>query len=177
MRKAMIISKTPRLVVRGSLKHMQVQVAEALPVGDKMLASANTKNLASFGWRAPTGNVPAAYLIGYLLGKKAMAAGVEKAILDIGLVSTTIGARVFAALKGVTDAGLSIPHDEGILPSKERIMGEHVVGYAKKLQETDPTLYEGRFSQYISKNMRPEDLPKHFTQVKEKIDEAFKEGR
>jgi large subunit ribosomal protein L18 len=173
----MIISKTPRLIIRGSLKHMTAQVAEALPIGDKIPISANSKNLTSFGWRAPSGNVPAAYLTGYLLGKKTVGAGVKKAILDIGLVNTTIGARVFATLKGVTDAGLSISHSEGILPPDQRIRGEHIVEYAKKLQEADPALYERRFSQYVSKDLRPEELPKHFAQVKEKIDEAFKEGK
>jgi len=177
MRKAMIVSKTTRLVVRGSLNHMQVQVAEALPTGDRVLASAFSKNLASFGWRAPSGNLPAAYLTGYLLGKKAKAAGLEKVILDLGLASTTVGSRVFAALKGAMDANLLIPHDEAVLPPNDRVGGEHIAGYAKKLQETDPTTYERRFSQYISKDLRPEELPKHFAQVKEKIAEAFKEEK
>ena len=175
MRKAMIISKTPRLVVRGSLKHMNVQVVGALPIGDEMLASANSKSLASFGWKAPTGNIPAAYLTGYLLGKKAVAAGVETAILDIGLVKTTVGARNFAALKGAVDAGLEVPYDESILPSNDRITGEHIVECAKKFQEADPSIYEERFSQYL-RDLRPEELPKHFAQVKGKIDEAFKGG-
>jgi len=177
MRKAMIISKTPRLIVRGSLRHIQAQVAEALPVGDRTLASANSKDLISFGWRAPSGNIPAAYLTGYLLGKKALATGVEKTILDVGLASTTIGARVFAALKGATDAGLLIPYDEAVLPSDGRVGGEHIVDYARKLQEADPTVYEGRFSHYRSKDLRPEELPEHFAQVKEKIDETFKGGK
>jgi len=173
----MIVSKTPRLIARGSLKRMQVQVAEALLIGDKMLASTNSNDLVSFGWRAPSGNIPAAYLTGYLLGKKAVAAGVEKAILDIGMANTTAGARMFATLKGVTDAGLQIPHEEDVLPSNARIVGEHIAEYAKKLQEADPTVYERRFSQYLAKNLRPEELPQHFAQVKEKIDENFKEGK
>ena len=177
MRKTMIVSKALRLVVRTSLSNTQMQVAEALLVGDKMLASANSKSLASYGWRAPSGNIPAAYLTGYLLGKRALAAGLEEAILDIGLTRNTNGARVFAALKGATDAGLSIPHDEGVLPSNERIGGEHIAEYAKQLREADPTAYEKRFSQYRSKDLRPEELPKHLGQIKEKINEAFKEGK
>lgn len=177
MRKTMIVSKALRLVVRTSLSNTQMQVAQALLIGDKMLASANSKSLASYGWRAPSGNIPAAYLTGYLLGKRAVAAGLEEAILDIGLTRNTNGARVFAALKGATDAGLSIPHDEGVLPSNERIGGEHIAEYAKRLREADPTAYEKRFSQYHSKDLRPEELPKHFGQIKEKINEAFKEGK
>lgn len=173
----MIVSRRLRLIIRGSLAHMYLQVSEALLIGDKMLASANSKNLSSFGWKAPAGNIPAAYLTGYLLGKKALVAGVKETILDVGLANTTKGARMFAALKGATDAGLSVPHGESILPSSGRVEGEHIADYAKKLKETDPVAYEKRFSQYRSIDLSPEELPKHFAQIKEKIDEAFKEGK
>ena len=176
MRKAMVVSKIPRLVVRGSLAHMNIQIAEALLNGDKMLASTNSKSLVSFGWKAPSGNIPAAYLTGYLLGKKALAAGLEKAILDVGLVGTTTGARLFAALKGVVDAGLVVPHGEDILPLDQRIKGEHIVQYAAKIRELDSAMYDRRFSQYLSKGLRPEDLPEHFSGIKAAIDQAFKEG-
>ena len=176
MRKAMVVSKIPRLVVRGSLAHMNIQIAEALLNGDKMLASANSKSLVSFGWKAPSGNIPAAYLTGYLLGKKALAAGLDKAILDVGLTSTTTGARLFAALKGVVDAGLVVPHGEDILPLDQRIKGEHIVQYAAKIRELDSAMYDRRFSQYLSKGLRPEDLPEHFSGIKAAIDQAFKEG-
>ena len=33
-----------------------------------------------------------------------------RALLDAGLVRTTIGSRVFGALKGALDGGLNIPH-------------------------------------------------------------------
>ena len=177
MRKSMILSKIPRLVVRGSLANMYLQIAEALLVGDNILASANSKDLASYGWIAPTGNIPAAYLTGYLLGKKVDSSGYKKVILDMGLVGTTKGARVFAALKGASDAGLSVSHNKNILPSNERVKGEHIVDYAKKLQEADPAMYEKRFSKYRSHEMRPEELPKHFAEIKGKIDEAFKERK
>ena len=32
--------------------------------------------------------------------------------LDVGIKSTTTGARVFAALKGAVDGGLNVPHSE-----------------------------------------------------------------
>jgi large subunit ribosomal protein L18 len=176
MRKAMVVSKIPRLVVRGSLAHMNIQIAEALLNGDRTLASANSKSLASFGWKAPSGNIPAAYLTGYLLGKKALAARLEKAILDVGLIGTTTGARLFAALKGVVDAGLIVPHGEDILPLDQRIKGEHIAQYAAKIRGLDSPMYDRRFSQYLSKGLRPEDLPEHFSGIKAAIDQAFKEG-
>ena len=172
----MITSKTPRLVVRGTLAHMNLQIAKALLIGDKMLASENSKSLVSYGWKAPSGNIPAAYLTGYLLGKKALAAGLKEAILDVGLKSTTTGARLFAALKGVVDAGLVVPHDKDILPLDQRIKGEHIAQYAAKIRELDSAMYDKRYSQYLSKGLRPEDLPEHFTGIKAAIDQAFKEG-
>jgi large subunit ribosomal protein L18 len=177
MRKAMILSKEPRLVVRSSLKHVQLQVEEALPVGDRTVATANSRELVSYGWKAATGNIPAAYLTGYLLGKKAAAIGMESMILDIGLTGATKGSRMFAALRGASDAGLDIAHDDDILPSAERVGGEHIAEYAKKLLEADPEAFGKRFSRYLSSDLRPEDLPKHIVQIKEKIDETYKEGR
>ncbi len=33
---------------------------------------------------------------------------------------------MFAALKGILDAGVAIPHGEGVLPADERVRGEHI---------------------------------------------------
>src|SRR5208337_1285372 len=63
---------------------------------------------------------------------KAKKAGQARAILDIGLNRATPGARVFAALKGAVDAGLEIPYGEEIIPSEERLNGEHIAAYNKK---------------------------------------------
>jgi large subunit ribosomal protein L18 len=61
-----------------------------------------------------------------LAGKKALSAGVSSAVLDIGLAAPTKGSRVFATLKGMVDAGLDIPYSEDVVPSEERIRGEHI---------------------------------------------------
>ena len=60
------------------------------------------------------------------MAKLAMTAGHNEAILDIGLAASTPGNRVFAALKGMVDAGLEIPHGEEVLPSDDRINGSHI---------------------------------------------------
>ena len=60
------------------------------------------------------------------MAKAAMAAGHDEAILDIGLAASTPGNRVFAAMKGMVDAGLEIPHNEDVLPSDDRISGAHI---------------------------------------------------
>jgi large subunit ribosomal protein L18 len=54
-----------------------------------------------------------------------LAAGHSEAVLDIGLAASSSGSRVFAALKGMVDAGLDIPHSEEIIPSDDRISGAH----------------------------------------------------
>jgi large subunit ribosomal protein L18 len=124
--------------------------------------------LKEFGWKAPCGNLPAAYLTGLLAGRRAKASGVTKAILDIGLHARGPGSRVFAAAKGAVDAGVNVPHDDSALPTKERIQGEHVEKYSKKLA-SDAERYKRMFSGYLRQKLKPEDLANHFKQVEEKV--------
>jgi len=116
----------PRAVVRKSLQNISVQIALYDQGGDTIVASAVSKELRRFGWNLNTGNVPAAYLTGLLAGKRAKAKGIAAAVLDIGLNSPARGARMFASLKGLLDAGIDIPHDESVLPSPERLQGKHL---------------------------------------------------
>jgi large subunit ribosomal protein L18 len=81
--------------------------------------------LKKIGW-TKTGNVPAAYLTGLLAGKKAKEKNVTEAVLDLGLQTSTKGSRIYAALKGVLDAGINVPHSKDILPSEDRIIGKHI---------------------------------------------------
>ncbi|MEM2122043.1 MAG: 50S ribosomal protein L18 [Candidatus Bathyarchaeia archaeon] len=172
-RMRLILSGKPRFVVRSSNKYTIVQVVEAGIRGDNVLASAHSRELTSkYGWRGGCGNISAAYLTGFLAGVRALKLGVSEAMLDIGLRSATRGAKVFAALKGGLDAGLDIPHRDEVLPSLERIRGEHIANYAEQLSET-PEMYESRFSQYLRNDLRPQDLPSHFEEVKSKIVEEM----
>jgi large subunit ribosomal protein L18 len=171
-RKALILSGKPRLVVRGSLKNIIVQITAAKPGGDEVLVSAHSRELLRrFGWKAPRGNLPAAYLTGLLCGLRAKAKGIHEAVLDIGLHSPTKGARVFAALKGALDAGLDVPHGEEILPDEDRIRGVHVAQYAKALAATEK--YTAIFSKYLENNLPPERLPEHFEEVRKAIIATF----
>ncbi|MHA1594656.1 MAG: 50S ribosomal protein L18 [Candidatus Baldrarchaeia archaeon] len=175
LRRKLVISGLPRLVVRKSLKHTIAQIVIAKPEGDYTLVSAHTQELVrDYGWKGYTGNVPAAYLVGLLVGLKALKKGIKKAILDIGLHRPSKGCRVFAALKGAVDAGLEVPHGEGIFYEKS-IRGEHIAEYASLLLSQDPERYQRQFSQYIKRGLRPEDLPKHFEEVKEQILQSFSE--
>lgn len=115
-----------RVVVRKSLKHMRVQFIKWTGEGDHTIVQAFSKELVKYGWDHYCGNVPAAYLTGLLAGLKAKKAGIKEGVLDIGLQTSTKGGRIYAALKGVLDAGIHVPHSEEILPSEERIYGKHI---------------------------------------------------
>ena len=174
-RKALVISGKPRLVTRFSLKNVTVQIVVAKLHGDEVLAAANSRELVkTYGWKAPTGNVPAAYLTGLLCGLKAKAKDVEEAILDIGLISPTKGSKIFAALSGVLDAGVDVPHSEEKIV-KERMKGEHIAKYAKSLGAGSEE-YSAKFSKYIAQGVAPEKIPEHFNKVKAEITGSFKKG-
>lgn len=171
----MILSKVPRLVSRCSLRHVVAQLVESYPEGDKTRVAAHSKELTKdFGWSAPCGNIPAAYLTGFLLGRRALSLGIKGAILDIGLQKPSVGARIFAVLKGAKDAGLDVPCDSKILPDDSRTNGEHITSYAKQLLESDSALYERKFSQYLSKGIKPEECAEHLGEVKKKIDVSMR---
>lgn len=115
-----------RAVVRKTLNQTLVQLVAQDNKGDRVLASAQSNDLKEHGWTVGTGNVPAAYLTGFLAGRRAVARGVKEAVLDIGLHEPTKGGRVFAALQGLLDSGVNVPHSKEILPSKDRIHGKHI---------------------------------------------------
>ncbi len=172
LRKRLIVSRRLRLVVRKSLNHVTLQLVESRFEGDRVLAHAGTSELAKFGWKAGTGNIPAAYLAGFLLGKRALKGGFTSAIADFNGYRTSGRGRLFAALKGAVDAGLEVPHDEKILPEDERVSGEHIASYAGALQKEDPAKYQARFSQYLSAGIPPEKLKEHFEEVKGALEKA-----
>jgi len=156
---------------------MIVQVVEAEVAGDHVVASAHSRELAkTYGWQGNCRNVPAAYLTGLLCGFKAMVNGVEEAVLDIGLHSPSKGARVFAALRGTIDAGVTVPHSENMLPDETRIGGKHIVDYGSQLS-SNPDIYQKKFSKNLSKGLRPEQLSEHFSLIKEKIKSSFGERK
>jgi large subunit ribosomal protein L18 len=121
-----------RFVIRKSLSHTSVQAVAYEKNGDKILASAHSSELKKFGWTFGCGNTPAAYLTGLLAGKRALAKAIKEGVLDLGLQKSVRGSRLYAALKGVIDAGVSVPHDPEMLPPENRISGEHIQNYLKR---------------------------------------------
>jgi large subunit ribosomal protein L18 len=125
-RLALLKSNLPRAVVRKTLTNSIVQIVEYSQVGDKIIASATAHELRKLGWNSSTDTLPADYLTGLLCGKRAKVKNITQATLDIGLHTASKGARVFACLKGLLDAGLEIPHNKNKLPSEDRIKGKHI---------------------------------------------------
>ena len=146
-------SRKLRCVIRASNNHIIVQIIESKLGGDKILASAHSKELTKkFGWKGNTGNIPAAYLTGFLAGIRAKKLDISEAILDLG--SNYHTNRVLAAFKGVLNVEIEIPYNEDFFPEKldEKVQGVHVENYAKILKSDEPEKYEKIFSGYIKKD-------------------------
>lgn len=163
-----LLSNKYRLVVRKSLNGTKASIVQYDTKGDKVLLTIDSKNLGKLGWKGNTGNLPSAYLAGMMLGKKAVQKGIKEAIADIGLNNSTKGSRLYAALAGAIDAGMKIPLGTEVLPPKERLSGEHISKYAQSIK-SDKERYERQFFDYIKKGLNPEDIVRHFNDIKGKI--------
>jgi large subunit ribosomal protein L5e len=171
-------------------KHPKVicQIIYATLIGDKVLCQAYSTELKKYGLETGLTNYAAAYCTGLLLARRLLKQvgmdglykGIEKvtgeaydvsekaneerrpfkAILDVGLVRTTNGNKVFGALKGACDGGLYIPHSTRRFPGfvkkedgkeydakkhRERIFGVHVDKYMKELK-SDAEAYKKQFN-------------------------------
>merc|ERR1719453_329088 len=93
------------------------------------------------------------------------------ALLDVGIITTSTGSRVFGALKGAVDGGLDVPHSEKRFPGydrdgkeydadvhKERIFGEHVAEYMRYLIEEDAAKYATQFAEYVANEIEVDDI-------------------
>ncbi|KAL8549132.1 hypothetical protein ACS0TY_008115 [Phlomoides rotata] len=127
-----------RFVVRFSNTDITCQILSASIAGDHVLAAAYAHELPRYGLEVGLTNYAAAYCTGLLLSRRVLktlemdqeyegnveATGEDysvepaesrrpfRALLDVGLLRTTTGNRVFGALKGALDGGLDIPHSE-----------------------------------------------------------------
>jgi len=167
-RMRILLSSRPRFVVRKSLRDMKASIVEYGVKGDKVMLTVSSKALKNFGWKGDNGNLSSAYLVGFLAGKKSIEKGIKEAIFDLGFSNSVRGSRLYAALAGAIDSGLKIPFDQEILPSKERISGEHIAKYAHLLK-SNKEKYEKQFSNYLKRGLAPEDAVKHFNETKGKI--------
>ncbi|MFB6099917.1 MAG: 50S ribosomal protein L18 [Candidatus Nanohalobium sp.] len=141
-RRKLLQSGKPRAVVRTSNKHTRTHLAHFRREGDENTAQTISKELEEYGWEHNTGNLPAAYLTGFLTGMKTEE---DEAILDLGIKEKKNGGRIFAAVQGMNDAGLEVPVGDEAVPEEERLRGEHI------------------------NEMTGEEVPENFEEVKENI--------
>jgi large subunit ribosomal protein L18 len=123
-RGTMLMGKRDFITVNISNENTQVQILKPGMTGDKVIASAHSRYLLEKGWKGSRKSVPAAYLTGYLAGKKALGQGAKDAILYTGTRKYT--QRMAAALKGIIDAGVQVPASKETFPPDDRINGEHL---------------------------------------------------
>ena len=172
-RKALVLSERPRLVIRHTSRYIIIQILKAKTTGDQVVVSAHSRELPkTYGWQGGCSNIPAAYLTGLLCGHKALTRGVKEAVLDLGLYTLSQGSRIFAAVKGVKDAGLRVPHKTEMIPKENRLEGKHIADYAHQIA-SDTESYQRRFSNYLSRKLPPEQLPEHFALVKKQVVTSF----
>ncbi|XP_062174235.1 large ribosomal subunit protein uL18-like [Alnus glutinosa] len=193
-----------RFVVRFTNKDITAQVISASIAGDLVLAAAYSHELPRYGLKVGLTNYAAAYCTGLLLARRVLhllemdseyqgnveATGEDysvepadsrrpfRALLDVGLLRTTTGNRVFGALKGALDGGLDIPHSEKRFAGfgkenkqldadvhRKYIYGLHVADYMKFLMEEEPEKYQSHFSEYIKKEIEPESIEEMYKKV------------
>ncbi|KAK2446862.1 60S ribosomal protein L5 [Trifolium repens] len=193
-----------RFVVRFTNKDIVAQIVSASIAGDIVLAAAYAHELPQFGLEVGLTNYAAAYCTGLLLARRVLktlemdeeyegnveATGEDysvepaesrrpfRALLDVGLVKTTTGNRVFGALKGALDGGLDIPHSDkrfaGFDKEKKEldaevhrkyIFGGHVAAYMKTLIEDEPEKYQTHFSEYIKRGIEADGIEELYKKV------------
>ncbi len=165
-RSAILIGRHLFVTVRISDQNVAAQVLRPTPTGDIVIASAHSRELAEHGWKGAFNNLPACYLTGMLLGKKALQKEINSAVLYIGKHHFT--SRVAACMKGIVDAGVRMPISEESLPDEDRISGHHIAEYSNVLKENEEE-YNSRFSAILKNGLKPEDYPSHFEEIKNKI--------
>lgn len=126
IRRKLLASRETRAVVRRSNKNITVQFVDFTMGGDVVIAAADTKEFAKLGWENSCSSIPAAYLVGYAAGLRAVKAEIEYAVLDLGMQNPQHGGVLFAVAKGLIDAGVEVPCSEDVFPAEERLLGKHI---------------------------------------------------
>lgn len=129
-RAALLRSGIPRIVIRKTNQYIIAQIVRSEEAQDFVICTANSAELKKFGLSGSMKNKEAAYLTGILISKKALEKKIKNVVPDLGLYPSTKGSKLYAALKGAIDGGLSIKLKDGMAPQvkpeadkiKEKIM-------------------------------------------------------
>lgn len=123
-------SNMPRIVFRKSNKFLIAQYVESREAQDKILIGINSKLLLKYGWQKDSigslKSLPAAYLLGYLMGKKIISSKFKTPIIDFGMYQVSSKNKLQAFLKGLVDVGIKIKVKKENFPEDERIKGKHM---------------------------------------------------
>jgi large subunit ribosomal protein L18 len=126
-RLGLLKSKKPRLIFRRTNRYLIVQYIESKEAKDKIIFTINSKSLLKYGWPENKSksikSIPAAYLIGYLIGKQIISKKLATPIIDFGMLRTLHKTKVYGFLKGLIDAGIKIKCKKEFFPEEERIKG------------------------------------------------------
>lgn len=162
-RAAILVGRHHFITVKVTNQNVLTRLLDPDLNGDKVLATAHSRELVKQGWNGSLNSLPACYLTGILLGKKCLEKNFDSGVLYTGMNPFT--SRVAACLKGIVDAGVHVPASEDSFPEQDRLDGNHIADYAKLLQE-DKSKYESRFSLLLKNGLKPEDYPAHVQKIK-----------
>jgi len=121
-------SEIPRLVFRKTNKYFIVQYVLSEEAKDKVQFGISSKKLLSLGWpeefKGSLKSIPAAYLVGYFVGKKILKDKLKQPIVDLGMIRSLHKTKQFGFLKGLIDAGIKIDCKKEAFPEEDRIIGK-----------------------------------------------------
>lgn len=129
-RRNLLKSGVPRIVFRKTNKHILTQYIQSKEAKDKIIFGITSRDLLKHGWpktfSGSLKSLTAAYLTGFLMGKKVQSKKLETPIVDGGMTRIVKKNRFFAFLKGLIDSGIKIRCDEKNFPEDEKIKGKNL---------------------------------------------------
>lgn len=155
-------AKKPRLVIRPHLNNIIIQLIEYNHNGDRVTQSVSSTELKKFQWPFHRGNIPSAYLTGFLAGNILKQ---KDFVIDYGLNRPIKKSRFFAVLKGLKESGINIKVSEELLPPEETISGNKIIEYYNKIKD----ISSNQFSKHKNQNIEINTFDKIFSETKEKI--------
>jgi len=193
-----------RIAVRFSNRDICAQVIYATIAGDKVVASAYAHELPKYGLSVGLTNYAASYCVGLLVARRCLTKyglaeqyegetevtgedyNVEagegarpfRAFLDVGIQTTSTGAKVFGFLKGACDGGMDVPHNEKRFDGYEKdskeldaevmqkyILGGHVAEYMTEMRDEEPEKFREHFASYVAEGLDADDLEELYPKV------------
>jgi large subunit ribosomal protein L18 len=166
-REALLISKLDFVTIKISNQNVIAQVLKPEIQGDIVRVSTHSRELRRFGWKGSLNSLPACFLVGLVLGRKALEKGVDKAVLYIGNKPFT--SRIAACMKGIVQAGINIPISSESYPTEHRLNGQHIAEYALKIKTEDINKYNKFFSSLLKEGFVPENYQSHVEDITARI--------